>query len=87
MTPGKVLVGAVWVLSLAGYVFGGGTLASLGGFVVALLAAAHVVECAVYLPRLKRAPGSLASQLWQTFLFGFFHLRELPTDEGTAGPG
>ena len=87
MTPGKVFVGAVWVLSLAGYVFGGAKLAGLGGFVVALLAVAHVVECAVYLPRLKRAPGSLANQLWQTFLFGFFHIRELPTDGDAAGPG
>ena len=84
MAHAKVIVGAVWLLALVGTVFASSTLASLCRFVLALLVVAHAVECVVYLPKLKRAPGPLAGHLWQTFLFGIAHLRELPSDEGAA---
>ncbi len=87
MAHAKAIVGAVWVLALVGAVFASSTLASLSRFVLAVLVVAHVVECVVYLPKLRRAPGSLAGQLWQTFLFGIAHLRELPSGEQAAGPG
>jgi uncharacterized protein YhhL (DUF1145 family) len=49
------------------------------------LAIVHAIECAVFLPRLRRAPGSLASHLRQTFLFGILHVRELPAPQGAGG--
>ncbi len=40
--------------------------------------AIHAAECAVFLPRLQRAPGSTAGHVLQTLLFGGFHVRETP---------
>lgn len=40
--------------------------------------AIHAAECAAFLPRLQRAPGSTASHVLQTLLFGGFHVRETP---------
>jgi uncharacterized protein YhhL (DUF1145 family) len=42
------------------------------------MALVHAVECVAFLPRLRRAGGSLGGHLFQTFLFGIFHVRELP---------
>lgn len=40
----------------------------------------HAIECAVFLPKLRRAGGSLANHLAQTMVFGFFHAREVGSD-------
>ncbi len=87
MAHAKAIVGAVWFLALVGTVFASSTLASLCRFVLAVLVVAHVLECVVYLPKLRRAHGSLAGHLWHTFLFGIAHLRTLPSGEEAAGPG
>jgi uncharacterized protein YhhL (DUF1145 family) len=49
------------------------------------LAIVHAIECAVFLPRLRRAPGPLASHLRRTFLFGILYVRELPPSQGAGG--
>lgn len=85
MAHAKKIVGSVWILALAGAVFANSTLATLCNVVLAILVVAHAVECVVFLPKLRRAPGSLAGHLWQTFLFGVAHVGALPTDDGSAG--
>jgi hypothetical protein len=42
---------------------------------------AHAAECWLYLPRMVAAGGSLPHHLFQTMLFGFFHVRTLPTPQ------
>ena len=37
----------------------------------------HAIECVVFLPRLRRAGGSLAHHLVQTMIFGMFHARSV----------
>jgi uncharacterized protein YhhL (DUF1145 family) len=37
----------------------------------------HAIECVVFLPRLRRAGGSLAHHLGQTMLFGILHARNV----------
>lgn len=60
-------------------------LVGLGRAIFWTLAVVHAIECLVFLPRLRRAPGSLASHLRQTFLFGILHVRELPASQGVGG--
>jgi uncharacterized protein YhhL (DUF1145 family) len=43
-----------------------------------LILAAHAIEAAVSLPRLRAAPGSTLGHLAKVMIFGVFHLRELP---------
>ena len=42
-----------------------------------LLAIVHAIECLVFLPRLRRAEGSLTQHLLMTFVFGIAHVRTL----------
>jgi uncharacterized protein YhhL (DUF1145 family) len=37
----------------------------------------HAIECIVFLPKLRRAGGSLAHHLVQTMIFGVFHARSV----------
>ena len=50
-----------------------------------ILVVVHAVECAVFLPRLRAAGGSLANHLVQTFLFGIAHVSTLPGAEESRG--
>jgi uncharacterized protein YhhL (DUF1145 family) len=76
----RIAVLVLWLALLASFLVSDSTLASVGRVVFFLLVAVHVVECLVFLPRLRRAPGSLASHLAQTFVFGIVHVRELPAE-------
>ena len=42
-----------------------------------LMAAAHVVEFFIYLPLLRKAPGSLAFHFVRVLVFGFVHYLEV----------
>ncbi len=42
-----------------------------------VLVVAHGIECVVFMPLLRRAPGPLAGHLVQTFVFGDAHVREV----------
>jgi uncharacterized protein YhhL (DUF1145 family) len=55
----------------------GSSAAVVGGWLLGILVVAHAVECVVFLPRLRRAPGSLPGHLLRTFVFGILHVREL----------
>jgi len=79
MSAPKVLLLGVWILCLIALVTGGGGwFLALCRRVFWLMAVVHGIECLAFLGRLRQAPGSLASNLGQTLVFGFLHIRELP---------
>jgi uncharacterized protein YhhL (DUF1145 family) len=47
----------------------------------------HAIECVVFLPRLRRAGGSLAHHLVQTMIFGMFHARNVGGEAPSSQPG
>jgi len=47
----------------------------------------HAIECVVFLPKLRRAGGSLANHLVQTMIFGFFHARSVGGEAPSSQPG
>lgn len=77
-TPKMALLGLWVVLTVVALLPAAGTLATVAQALLALLVVAHVVECLLYLPRLRRQSGGLGGHLVQTLIFGVFHLRELP---------
>ena len=78
MSPAKAVVLIVWLLFFSCFfVATGSTVSLLGRLGFWLMATIHMVECAVFLPRLGSAPGSLFDHLLRTLLFGFLHIREV----------
>jgi hypothetical protein len=87
MSASKVIVVVVWLLFLSCFfVATSSTVSFLGRMGFWLMAVTHVVECAVFLPRLRRAQGSLASHLLGTLLFGFLHVRDVRAPTAQAAP-
>jgi uncharacterized protein YhhL (DUF1145 family) len=79
---GRTAVGGVWVASVAIMLFASGSQAAIAARVVFwIMVVAHAIECVVFLPRMRRAGGSLGAHLFQTFLFGVFHLRTLAPEQ------
>lgn len=78
MSTAKAVVVVAWILLFSCFFVATGSTVSLVGRVgFWMMAATHVVECVVFLQTLRRAPGSLASHLLRTLLFGVFHVREV----------
>ena len=84
---GRIIVGAVWLWSLACLVVPTLPLAWAGQLVFGILVVVHAIECVVFLPRLRAAGGSLGNHLLQTFLFGIAHVSTLPAQSGEPGVG
>jgi uncharacterized protein YhhL (DUF1145 family) len=76
MAP-KVVVGILWVYCALSF-FAPLPLAGIGRLVFWVLLITHAVECAVFLPRMRAAGGSLAHHIAQVMLWGVFHGRTLP---------
>jgi uncharacterized protein YhhL (DUF1145 family) len=77
----KNIVIALWVASIAAFLFPAtSTLALMGQRLFFGLLIVHAIECVVFLPKLRRAGGSLANHLAQTMVFGFLHAREIGGD-------
>ena len=67
-----------WLLGFGAlFLTPGSTPAMVGRWLLGILVVAHAVECVAFLPRLRRAPGSLPGHLVRTFVFGILHVREL----------
>ena len=79
----KLVLVAIWLWSIGGLFAPGLPLAAAGRVVFWIMVVVHAVECVVFLPRLRRAGGSLGHHLVQTFLFGIAHLRTLPAEAGS----
>ena len=78
MSTAKGVVVVVWLLFFSCFFIGtSSTVSFVGRLGFWILVTTHVVECAVFLPRLRRAPGSLVGHLLGTFLFGVLHVREV----------
>lgn len=74
----QVMVGAVWVWGLASIPEQTPVpLARLGRAVFWILVIAHVLEIVAYYDVIRSAPGSIASNIAQTFLWGSLYLREI----------
>jgi uncharacterized protein YhhL (DUF1145 family) len=83
----KWIVLGAWLIGALSFLAPGeGGLVAIGRAIFWTLAVVHAIECVVFLPRLRRAPGTLARNLQQTFLYGILHVRELPA-AGDAGGG
>lgn len=75
----KATLIGLWVACLVSFLLPAGSFwASWGPRVFMALVIAHALECALFLPRLRRAGGSLGHHLVQTMLFGIIHVRTLP---------
>jgi len=86
MSGAKRGVFAIWLLSaLASVGPADSALANAGRTVFWILVVVHAIECVVFFPRLRRAPGPLGRHLMQTFLYGILHVRELPPSQGASG--
>ena len=84
--PKRILLG-VWALCALAFLGPADSgAATLGTRIFWVLVAAHAVECLVFLPKLRRAPGPLGSHLVQTFVFGILHVRDLSGSQA-AGDG
>jgi uncharacterized protein YhhL (DUF1145 family) len=74
----KAIVIALWIACIAAFAFPAtSTLAFLGQRLFWGLLIVHAVECVLFLPKLRRAGGSLARHLVQTMIFGLFYARSL----------
>lgn len=74
----QVLVGAVWIWGLASIPEQTPVpLARLGRAVFWILVVAHVLKVIAYYDAIRSAPGSTASNVAQTFLWGSLYLREI----------
>lgn len=78
MSSPRIAVLVLWLVILSSFLVSDSALASVGRALAGLLVVAHILECLIFLPRLRRAPGSLATHLAQTLVFGIVHVRELP---------
>ena len=84
----KVAVAGAWLLGIVAILFldPDTRAAATARLLVGVLVGVHAIECLVFLPRLRRAEGSLAGQLLKTFVFGIFHIRELAETRSEASP-
>lgn len=79
MSVTRIVLLVVWLLALTAVVLPiVHPLASVGRWVFWLLLGAHVIECAVFWPRLRAAPGSRLGHVVNTLLFGIVHVKSLP---------
>lgn len=75
----KAVVIGLWLGCLVSFFLPEGSFwATNGPRLFVALVLAHALECAIFLPRMRRAGGSLAQHLVQTLLFGIVHVRTLP---------
>jgi uncharacterized protein YhhL (DUF1145 family) len=79
MTAAKWALLAVWALLIvASLAAGPGGWQTAARAALAFLLLAHLIECVLFLPHMRRAGGSLGRQLVQMLLFGALHARTLP---------
>ena len=77
MAKGILII--IWVLAISGFFIASGSgLAGIARWVFWILLAAHVVECVVFREKLRAAPGSMGSKVFNTLVFGVLYLQTLP---------
>lgn len=73
----KAVVVALWIACIACFFLPESTVTLLGQRLFWGLVIVHAIECVVFLPKLRRAGGSLGNHLVQTMIFGLFYARGL----------
>jgi uncharacterized protein YhhL (DUF1145 family) len=73
----KAVVVALWIACIACFFLPASTVTLMGQRLFWGLLIVHAIECVVFLPKLRRAGGSLAQHLVQTMIFGLFYARSL----------
>lgn len=87
MSTQKIVVAVVWILSGLGMWLGSGLLATIATGLFGFLVVAHAIECVVFLKEIREAPGGLANNLVQVFVFGVVHMQELRGAAESPGSG
>ncbi len=81
----KKLLIVVWILAIAAFfVAPDSTLSTIGRWVFWIMLVAHAVESFVYREKLRAAPGSMASNVLSTMVFGVLHVQALPDPNAAA---
>jgi uncharacterized protein YhhL (DUF1145 family) len=79
MSVTRIALLVVWLLALAAVVVPiVHPLATAGRWLFWVLLVAHAIECLVFWPRLRTAPGSRLGHIVNTMLFGIVHVKSLP---------
>ena len=65
------------VLILVAFTQAGTTLGSGAAWILLALAVSHVLEMVLYFRLCQQASGSLAGNLFNVFVFGYFHMVEM----------
>lgn len=78
MSAGKIGCLVIYAV-LAGLVItqAGTTAATVAGWALVVLAAVHTLEVALFFRLCKEAGGSLAANMLQLFVFGYYHMIEM----------
>lgn len=78
MGVNKIVTLVIWVLGIGAFFCPvESTAVTVLRWVAIFLVVAHVIEIAVFWKVLKQAPGSLGGHVFNTFLFGVFHVGPL----------
>lgn len=81
----KVILIVIWVLAIAGFFIAPESgAAGIARWVFWILLAAHGVECVIFREKLRAAPGSMASNVASTLVFGVLHVQALPDPSNSA---
>jgi len=79
MSVARIVLLVVWLLALATVLLPiVHPLANVGRWLFWVLLFAHLIECVLYWPRLRAAPGSRLGHVVNTLLFGIVHVKSLP---------
>lgn len=78
MSSGKVGTLALYVvLALIAVTQAGTAMATLAVWILLAIAVTHVVEMVILFRLCKESTGSLAGNLFNVFLFGYFHMQDM----------
>lgn len=78
MNINKIVTVLLWIASAgAWFVAADSSVVNILRGVFVFLVIAHIIEIAVFWKVLKNAPGSLGGHVFNTFLFGVFHVGPL----------
>ena len=78
MSPGKIGALVLYaVLAILALTQAGTTTGTVVNWIIIVLVVTHAVEMVVLFRLCRDAPGSLAGNLFNVFVFGYFHMVEM----------
>jgi len=83
MSPGKVGCLVLYaVLAAVAVIQAGTTAGTVALWILAIFAVVHLAEMVMLYPLCRKASGSLAGNLFQVFVFGYYHMIEMKAEVG-----